>query len=60
MGVHHPSEKQPGFTFDLAEGGDAGAERTPNRNTKLDFRQVGYDEQSEFFEFSKGAWGQVR
>jgi hypothetical protein len=25
----------------------------------LDFRQVGYDEQSEFFEFNNGAWGQV-
>jgi uncharacterized protein YndB with AHSA1/START domain len=47
------------FTFELAEGGDAGSQRTPNRTTTLDFRQVGYDEQSEFFEFNKGAWWQV-
>ena len=44
------------FIFELAEDGDA--QSTPNRTT-LDFRQVGYDEQSKFFEFNKGAWGQV-
>ena len=47
------------FIFELAEDGDAGAGRTPNRTTTLDFRQLGYDAQSEFFEFNNGAWGQV-
>lgn len=65
MGVHqYPSESSPAsawtgthFIFELAEDGDA--QSTPNRITTLDFLQVGYDEQSEFFEFNKGAWGQV-
>ena len=47
------------FIFEFAEGGDAGVGRTPNRTTTLDFRQVGYDEQSKFFEFNRDAWGQV-
>jgi len=45
------------FIFELAEDGDA--QSPPHRTTTLDFRQVGYDEQSEFFEFNNGAWGQV-
>jgi uncharacterized protein YndB with AHSA1/START domain len=51
------------FIFEIARGGDvgdaSGAVRNQDLTTTLDFRQVGYDEQSEFFEFNKVAWGQV-
>lgn len=33
--------------------------RAENRSTKLDFRQLGYDEQSEFFAGNQAAWGEV-
>jgi uncharacterized protein YndB with AHSA1/START domain len=49
------------FIFELDEGGAggaAGSERSPNHTT-LDFRQVGYDEQSEFFGSNNFAWAQV-
>jgi uncharacterized protein YndB with AHSA1/START domain len=37
------------FIFEIAGG----------RTTTVDFRQTGYDEQSEFFESNRAAWGQV-
>jgi len=37
------------FVFELAEGA----------GTTVDFSQVGYDEQSQFFESNKDAWGEV-
>jgi uncharacterized protein YndB with AHSA1/START domain len=39
------------FVFELAEVDGVG--------TTVDFRQLGYDEQSKFFEFNRDAWGQV-
>lgn len=39
------------FVFELAE--NAGAVTT------VDFSQVGYDEQSQFFKFNKDAWAEV-
>jgi uncharacterized protein YndB with AHSA1/START domain len=51
------------FTFELAErGGSAatsGSGRTQDLTTTLDFRQAGYDEQSEFFGSNNVAWGKV-
>lgn len=50
------------FTFDLADGGEsptAGSSTVPDRVTTLDFRQVGYDERSEFFGSNNFAWGQT-
>jgi hypothetical protein len=38
------------FIFELAEG---------PQTTTVDFRQVGYDERSEYFESNKAAWGAV-
>jgi uncharacterized protein YndB with AHSA1/START domain len=40
------------FIFDLAAGEAPGT-------TRLDFRQTGYDERSEFFAANNGAWAQV-
>jgi len=40
------------FTFEL-EGRDQA------HTTKLDFRQLGYDERSEFFKANEAAWGEV-
>ena len=40
------------FTFELAAGDAPGT-------TRLDFRQTGYDERSEFFEANRAAWAQV-
>ncbi len=40
------------FVFELGEG-------TNVASNTVDFRQVGYDEQSQFFEFNKVAWGEV-
>jgi len=39
------------FIFDIAARQGGGA--------KVDFRQDGYDEKSEFFEFNKSAWAEV-
>ena len=48
------------FIFEIAEGGAAsGSEGNQQRTTTLDFRQVGYDEQSEFFGSNNFAWAQV-
>jgi len=51
------------FIFEIAGGVDAGAASGAVRNqdlaTTLEFRQVGYDEQSEFLGSNKIAWGQV-
>jgi len=48
------------FIFELAECTDSsGAGRDQVRTTTVDFRQVGYDERSEYFESNKVAWGQV-
>ena len=48
------------FIFEIAEGGAAsGSEGNQKRTTTLDFRQVGYDEQSEFFGSNNFAWAQV-
>jgi uncharacterized protein YndB with AHSA1/START domain len=51
------------FIFEIAGGVDAGAASGAVRNqdlaTALEFRQVGYDEQSEFLGSNKVAWGQV-
>jgi hypothetical protein len=50
------------FIFELAERGDgtiSGSGRDQDKTTTLDFRQVGYDEQSEFFGSNNFAWGQV-
>ena len=48
------------FIFEIAEGGAAsGSEDNQQRTTTLDFRQVGYDEQSEFFGSNNFAWAQV-
>jgi len=47
------------FIFEVAEGaGSSGSEGYPALTT-LDFRQTGYDERSEFFEFNTSAWGEV-
>ena len=40
------------FIFDLVERNEFDA-------TTVDFRQTGYNEQSEFFESNKAVWGQV-
>ena len=51
------------FIFEIAERGDlgaaSGAGRNQGRTTTLDFRQVGYDEHSEFFGSNNFAGGQV-
>jgi uncharacterized protein YndB with AHSA1/START domain len=51
------------FMFEIAEGGhgaaSSGLDRDQERTTTLDFRQVGYDEESEFFEANNVAWRQV-
>jgi hypothetical protein len=51
------------FIFEMAERGDgaapSGSGSNQDRITTLDFRQTGYDEQSEFFGFNNFAWGQV-
>jgi uncharacterized protein YndB with AHSA1/START domain len=50
------------FIFELVERGDgtvSGSGRDQDKTTTLDFRQVGYDEQSEFFGSNNFAWGQV-
>jgi uncharacterized protein YndB with AHSA1/START domain len=39
------------FNFDLAAQSD--------NSTTLDFRQSGYDEHSQFFDFNTTAWGEV-
>lgn len=51
------------FIFELSERDDSPAPSGEKGNrhptTILDFRQIGYDEQSEFFGFNNFAWGQV-
>src|SRR5262245_56732274 len=51
------------FIFEMAQraeaGGSPGAVNGQARGTTLDFRQVGYDERSEFFGSNKLAWGRV-
>jgi uncharacterized protein YndB with AHSA1/START domain len=48
------------FVFELAErSAPAGAGRAGSPATTVDFRQVGYDERSPFFESNKAAWGEV-
>ncbi|HSB69256.1 MAG TPA: SRPBCC domain-containing protein [Candidatus Methylomirabilis sp.] len=51
------------FIFEIAErGGNAassGSGRNQDCTTTLDFRQTGYDEQSEYFGSNNFAWGQV-
>lgn len=47
------------FIFELAEPDDDGIARNSERTTILDFRQTGYDEESNFYGFNNSAWGQV-
>jgi uncharacterized protein YndB with AHSA1/START domain len=50
------------FIFELAEPDNTGSSGSAHKRdhvTTLDFRQIGYDEQSEFFGSNNFAWGQV-
>jgi uncharacterized protein YndB with AHSA1/START domain len=51
------------FVFELADGGERGEPASDTgagaRAVTVDFRQLGYDERSPFFESNKVAWGQV-
>jgi uncharacterized protein YndB with AHSA1/START domain len=48
------------FVFELAERTDSPrVGHAPARITTVDFRQIGYDERSEFFESNKAAWRDV-
>ena len=71
MGVHqHASEEQPAsvwtgthFIWDISErknvASQSGVGKDGDHVTRLDFRQTGYDEHSEFFERNNSAWAGV-